>query len=104
MEPEACRLRSRCTNEKCESLDGTVEFNKSTQLSDGAGHWNLSEVRQGTVKPEAVQVVQRKRTFCGRMRMGNSRWWSGLSANRQEDPMRAMRRNVFDERAGAGGE
>lgn len=35
--------------------DGTVEFSKSTQLSDGAGHWNLSEVRQGTVKPDGAQ-------------------------------------------------
>ena len=27
---------------------GTVEFKKSTLLSDGAGHWQLSEVREGT--------------------------------------------------------
>jgi len=30
----------------------TVEFTKSTTLNDGAGHWNLSEVRQGTTKQD----------------------------------------------------
>jgi hypothetical protein len=35
--------------------DGTVAFNKSTQLSDGAGHWNLSEIREGTIKSDAGQ-------------------------------------------------
>jgi len=29
-----------------------VEFSKSTSLSDGAGHWILSEVREGTTRPE----------------------------------------------------
>jgi hypothetical protein len=29
-----------------------VEFTKSTSLSDGAGHWTLSEVREGTTRPE----------------------------------------------------
>jgi len=31
----------------------TVEFTKSTSLSDGAGHWTLSEVREGTVRQQA---------------------------------------------------
>ena len=31
---------------------GTVEFKKSTLLSDGAGHWRLSEVREGTRNEE----------------------------------------------------
>jgi len=35
------------------SSDGTVQFKKSTQLSDGAGHWNLAEVREGTDKPRS---------------------------------------------------
>jgi len=30
------------------SGDGVVQFKKSTQLSDGTGHWNLAEVREGT--------------------------------------------------------
>jgi hypothetical protein len=30
----------------------TVEFTKSTSLSDGAGHWSLSEVREGTTRAE----------------------------------------------------
>jgi hypothetical protein len=29
-----------------------IEFTKSTSLSDGAGHWTLSEVREGTTRPE----------------------------------------------------
>jgi len=33
------------------SSDGTVQFKRSTQLSDGTGHWNLAEVREGTDKP-----------------------------------------------------
>src|SRR5580765_4716235 len=28
----------------------TVEFSKSTLLSDGSGHWNLGEVREGTTR------------------------------------------------------
>jgi hypothetical protein len=35
-----------------QSSDGTIEFKKSTQLSDGTGHWQLSEVREGTSKQE----------------------------------------------------
>jgi hypothetical protein len=31
----------------------TVEFSKSTSLSDGAGHWTLSEVRNGITRQEA---------------------------------------------------
>lgn len=30
----------------------TVEFTKSTSFADGAGHWTLSEVRQGTTKKD----------------------------------------------------
>lgn len=40
--------------------DGSVQFRKSTQLSDGAGHWNLSEVRQGTVKPQPGQAGRKE--------------------------------------------
>jgi hypothetical protein len=38
------------------SSDGTVEFKKSTQLSDGAGHWQLAEIREGTSKQESGQI------------------------------------------------
>lgn len=37
------------------NAEGGVDFSKSTQLSDGTGRWNLSEVRQGTITPEAGQ-------------------------------------------------
>ena len=35
-----------------QSSDGTINFKKTTQLSDGTGHWQLSEVREGTSKQE----------------------------------------------------
>jgi hypothetical protein len=38
------------------SSDGTIEFKKSTLLSDGAGGWQLSEVREGTSKQEDGQM------------------------------------------------
>ena len=30
----------------------TIDFTKSTSLNDGAGHWNVSEIRQGTAKQD----------------------------------------------------
>lgn len=41
---------------KTQSGDGTTDFKKTTQLSDGAGHWQLSEVREGTSKEENGQI------------------------------------------------
>lgn len=38
-----------------QSSDGSVEFKKSTLLSDGTGHWQLAEVREGTIKQENGQ-------------------------------------------------
>jgi hypothetical protein len=38
------------------SSDGTIDFKKTTQLSDGTGHWQLSEVREGTSKQENGQI------------------------------------------------
>lgn len=39
-----------------QSSDGTIDFKKTTQLSDGTGHWQLSEVREGTSKQENGQI------------------------------------------------
>lgn len=39
---------------------GQVDFTKSTLLSDGAGHWNLSEVREGTIKKETGQGTSKE--------------------------------------------
>jgi hypothetical protein len=44
----AVRIEQRET----QSSDGTIDFKKSTLLSDGSGHWQLSEVREGTGKQE----------------------------------------------------
>jgi len=41
-------------NERERQTDATnVEFTKSTSLLDGAGHWTVSEVREGTTRQEA---------------------------------------------------
>lgn len=45
---------------EAQASDGSVQFTKSTQLSDGTGHWNLSEVRQGTIKPDGGQASRRE--------------------------------------------
>src|SRR6202041_3116783 len=39
-----------------QSGNGTIDFKKTTQLSDGTGHWQLSEVREGTSKVENGQI------------------------------------------------
>jgi hypothetical protein len=41
---------------KMQSGDGTVNFKKTTQLSDGTGHWQLAEVSEGTSKEENGQI------------------------------------------------
>lgn len=38
------------------SGDGTIDVKKTTQLSDGTGHWQLSEVREATSKEENGQI------------------------------------------------
>jgi hypothetical protein len=43
-------------NRETKNGDGTVASRKATMLSDGAGHWQLSEVRESTSKPESPQV------------------------------------------------
>jgi hypothetical protein len=39
-----------------QSGNGTIDFKKTTQLSDETGHWQLSEVREGTSKVENGQI------------------------------------------------
>lgn len=46
-----------------QASDGSVQFSKSTQLSDGVGHWNLSEVRQGTIKPQPGQASRKEESI-----------------------------------------
>jgi len=42
--------------QETQSGDGAIEFKKSTLLSDGAGRWRLSEVREGISKQENGQM------------------------------------------------
>jgi hypothetical protein len=42
-----------------QSGEGTIDFKKTTQLSDGTGHWQLSEVREGTSKQENRQILSK---------------------------------------------
>jgi hypothetical protein len=41
----------------------TVEFSKSTRLSDGSGHWNLGEVREGTTRTENGAITKDERVL-----------------------------------------
>jgi hypothetical protein len=42
-----------------QSGDGTIDFRKTTQLSDGTGHWQLSEVREGTSQQENLRLLSK---------------------------------------------
>jgi hypothetical protein len=44
------------------SSDGTVEFKQSTQISDGSGGWQTSEVREGISKTENGQELSKEET------------------------------------------
>lgn len=41
----------------------TVQFTKSTSLSDGAGHWTLSEVREGTTQQDVGGTTKDERVL-----------------------------------------
>jgi hypothetical protein len=41
------------------NADGTINFKKSTSLPDGAGNWQVGEVREGTRKEEKGQELSR---------------------------------------------
>lgn len=41
------------------NADGTIDFKKSTSLPDGAGNWQVGEVREGTRKEEKGQELSR---------------------------------------------
>lgn len=41
----------------------TVEFTKSTSLVDGAGHWTVSEVREGTARQDAGGTTREERVL-----------------------------------------
>jgi hypothetical protein len=42
------------------ATDGSVEFKKSTSLSDGTGGWKLSEVREGTANEQNGKLVTKQ--------------------------------------------
>jgi len=41
----------------------TVQFTKSTSLSDGAGHWTVSELREGTTRQDAGGTTKEERVM-----------------------------------------
>jgi hypothetical protein len=47
------------TNRETQNSNGTIDFKKSTQLSDGTGGWKLGEVREGTSKQVNGQTVSK---------------------------------------------
>lgn len=46
-----------------ETDSATTEFTKSTSLSDGAGHWTVSEIREGTTRQDAGGVTKDERVL-----------------------------------------
>jgi hypothetical protein len=48
------------TQRETQSSDGTIDFKKSTLLSNGTGGWQLSEVREGTSKTEHGQIASKE--------------------------------------------
>jgi len=53
----------------------TVELTKSTSLSDGAGHWVVSEVRQGTTRQDGSGTTKEERVLRPDAD-GKRRWWN----------------------------
>jgi hypothetical protein len=47
---------AQIVDRETQNSDGTINFKKTTQLSDGTGHWQLSEIREGTSKQENGQI------------------------------------------------
>ena len=51
------------TERQTKTSDHTVEFRKSTLLPDSNGNWQLSEVREGTVKDDGKDRVKEERVL-----------------------------------------
>lgn len=100
----------------------TVEFTKSTSLADGAGHWAVTERREGTTRQDAGGTTKEERVLRpdadGKMAVvertlskeaaGGSGTTETYSANvpgqAGNEGLRLVRRESTTQRTGAGGE
>jgi len=107
--------------QETQASDGSVQFSRSTQLSDGAGHWNLSEVRQGTIKPEGKEenilrpdadgklgVVERtisqQKRAAGETRAINETYSTNVPGQAGNDGLHLVQRESTVQRSGSGRE
>ena len=104
----------------------TVQFTKSTSLSDGAGHWTLSELREGTTRQEAggtskeesvlrpdsngkLALVERtvskqSRSGVGERNDSTETYSTNVPGQAGFEGLRLVRRESTVERSGAGGQ
>jgi hypothetical protein len=101
----------------------TVQFTKSTSLSDGAGHWTVSEIREGTTRQDSggTTIEERvlrpdsngkmsvaERTVSKQPAGGQSSTTETYSSNvpgqAGDEGLRLVRRESAGQRTGAGGE
>jgi len=107
--------------QETQASDGSVKFSKSTQLSDGAGHWNLSEVRQGTIKPEGKEenilrpdadgklgvverTVSQQKRAAGETRAINETYSTNVPGQAGNDGLHLVQRESTVQRSGSGRE
>jgi hypothetical protein len=104
----------------------TVQFTKSTSLSDGAGHWTVSELREGTTRQEAggrtkeesVQrpdsngrlalvertVSKQSQSGAGERNESTETFSTNVPGQAGSEGLRLVQRESTVERSGAGGE
>ena len=104
----------------------TVQFTKSTSLSDGAGHWRVSELREGTTRQEAggttkeesvrrpdsngkLALVERtvskqSQSGVGERNATTETYSTNVPGQAGFEGLRLVRRESTVERSGAGGE
>jgi len=101
----------------------TVQFTKSTSLSDGVGHWTLSETREGTMRQDAggstkeesvlrpdsngnMAVVERtvSRQPAGEQNSTTETYSTNVPGQAGDEGLRLVRRESTVQRSGAAGE
>ena len=104
----------------------TVQFTKSTSLSDGAGHWTVSERREGTTRQQAGEttkeesvlrpdsngrlalvertVSQQSQSGLGERNDTTEKYSTDVPGQAGSEGLRLVRRESTVERRGAGGE
>ena len=101
----------------------TVQFTKSTSLSDGTGHWTLSETREGTTRQDAGGTTKEERVLrpdsdgkmavvertvskqpAGEQNSTTETYSTNVPGQAGDEGLRLVRRESTVKRTGAGGE